>query len=73
MRIGNLFGNCYYFVNDWFELKKHNLYVRISFEPTNWKIGIEFVRWNFVLLNIPFINICVHWLTKRNDDEKKEN
>lgn len=72
MRIGNLLGNAYYFVNDWFEFKKHSLYIRFTFEPSAIMLGIDFMSPRLFTIYIPFFNLCVHWLTKRNDDEEEK-
>lgn len=70
MRIGNIIGNSYYFVNDWFYFRKHSLYIRFAFEPTAILFGVDWVTFRLFTIYIPFFHLCVHWLPlKEKEDE----
>ena len=63
----NWLFNSYYLVNDWFELKKHSLYVRLEFCPTNFVVGVSIVSERLCEIELLFFRVVIHWL-KRNKD-----
>lgn len=67
MRISNLIGNAYYFINDWFETKRHSIYVRFGFEPTTILFGVKIVSLRLFTIYVPFFHLCIHWLKKDPD------
>lgn len=68
----NWIGNSYYLVNDWFELKKHSLYVRLEFCPTDFVVGVSIRDKSLYEINLLFFRIVIHWLGRRKVKNEKK-
>lgn len=69
----NWIGNSYCLVNDWFELKKHSLYLRLEFCPTDFVVGVSIRDKSLYEIDLLFFRIVIHWLKINKDymEDKK--
>ena len=65
-------GYTYYLLNDWFEFKKHSLYVRLEFCPTDFIIGFSIVTKSLYEFRLLFFRIVIHWLGRRKVKNEKK-